>query len=1090
VLFTDLVGSTELRVRLGEDAANELRRTHDRLLGEAIAAHGGTVVKGLGDGLLATFHSAAEAVAGAIAVQQAAEAHSRTNPALAFSVRVGTSIGDVSTEDGDVFGVPVVEAARLCAAAGTGEILAADLVRALSRGRADVVFEPMGALELKGLPDPLDACRVVWEPMIVAAGELAERAPMPPALLGAVTSYVGRDALRSRLLDEWRAVGQGECRTVLLAGEPGVGKTRTAAETARVAYADGAVVLYGRSDEDLAVPYQPFVEALEHYAWDASAPVLGRLPGELVRLVPTVADHVGPLPAVVASDPASEEYRLYEAVASWLVEASRSSEAGLVLVVDDIHWATKPTLRLLQHAVRTAVDEHAPILVIATYRDTDIDRTHPLAALLGDLRRLPHVERLAVDNLNNAEVIELIEVAAGQQLEGPIRHLADVIYSETEGNPFFVGEVVRHLIETGSVRREGDRWVAADPDHVSVPEGVRDVIGRRLSRLAESANAVLSVAAVLGRDFDIEPLIDVVDLDEEAVLDALDVAMRARLIEETAVDRYRFAHALVRTTLYEELSATRRRRLHRRVADVLEKLRPDDVRALAFHCTEAGADGGSVERALKYTLAAAEESLHARAFADAEAGFRAALELCEDSPDAALREHVVALCGLGEAQRDQGDPAFRQTLLDAARRAVEMEDIELLSRAVLANSRGYASNIGGVDAERLVYVERAVEMVGTAPTERRARLLAQLAQEIAFAGDLDRRRQTATEAEQLARSIGDPLLVGDVLVATQYAMATGPDWRMLTERAREAAELADASADPTRRVAARIFLAGALLTAADIDAANAVTVDAVEIADRDGAPLIQWAAHANHIRLLVLDGRLDDADAENNATLARAQEMEQVDGPSWWGATTVGVAWLRGHAGYLADAVRGFAAQYPLTKIWRCAEAWVLAEGGRGIEARTVIDEWQLEPADVVNEPWPFAGSMQLAIAAWYLDDAELGRAVVEVLAPFRECWAHYYLVVQGPITWALGMANAAAGDLDAAVTDLAAALDAVSERGYTVYVANISLQLAQVLMRRGRDGDLERARALLAHARSDAERTGAGGVVERVDRALAELAN
>jgi class 3 adenylate cyclase len=260
VLFTDLVGSTELRVRLGEEAADALRRTHDALLSDAITRHGGSVVKGLGDGVMATFESAADGVAAAVAVQQAADAHGRRQPSEAIGVRVGLSIGDVSTEEGDVFGVPVVEAARLCAAATGGEILAAELVRALARGRGGFAFEPMGDLELKGLAEPVPACRVLWEPLLERAEASGAAVPIPAPLAGALTTvYVGRDELRARLAEEWQAARTGAPRTVLLAGEPGVGKTRTAAELSRAAFADGALVLFGRCDEDLGVPYQPFV---------------------------------------------------------------------------------------------------------------------------------------------------------------------------------------------------------------------------------------------------------------------------------------------------------------------------------------------------------------------------------------------------------------------------------------------------------------------------------------------------------------------------------------------------------------------------------------------------------------------------------------------------------------------------------------------------------------------------------------------------------------------------------------------------------------------------------------------------------------
>jgi class 3 adenylate cyclase/tetratricopeptide (TPR) repeat protein len=1083
VLFTDLVGSTELRVRLGDEAADQFRRAHDQLLTAAVEEHGGTVVKGLGDGILATFQSAADAVSGAVAIQQAIEAHQRqADPPV--SIRVGVSVGDVATEGGDVFGVPVVEASRLCGSAAGGEILVADIVRTLARGRCAAVFEPMGELALKGLEDPLPVCRVAWEPLVEQApGTQESSVPIPAPLLGAVTSYVGRESLRDRIEDEWAAVLAGTSRAVLLAGEPGVGKTRTAAELARLAYADGALVLYGRCDEDLGVPYQPFVEALDHYVRYASHPVFGRLRGELVRLSPQVAERVRGLPPPVASDPASEEYRLLEATTSWLIENARAAN-GLLLILDDVHWATKPTLHLMQHLIRTAADERAPLLVVMTYRDTDVDRSHPLSAMLGDLRRLPGVTRLPVENLTRTEVLALIETAAGLQLDEPSRLLAQAMYEETEGNPFFVGEIVRHLIETGAVRREDDRWVVAAPEYVEVPEGVRDVVGRRLNRLSQTANDVLSVAAVIGREFEVDLLLAVTDAVEGDALDALDSAVRARLVEETDVDAYRFAHALVRTTLYEELSATRRRRLHRRVADVLEKLRPDDVRALAHHCTQAGPDGGDLSRAVRYTLAAAEQSLAARAFGDAEGGFRRALELLEDSERSA--EFVAALAGLGEAQHAQGNGASRQTLLDASRQAIALNNLPLLQRTVLANTRGYASIVGGVDDERLEVIEKALELTSDEPTPIRARLLALYASELTFTPDKHRTLRVAEDAVALAESLGDQDLLSHVLATTAYSYSNGVAPRSRLARGQRSVELADASGDPTRRVVARIFLTGALFTLGELDESERVMNEAIAIADAEAvSPTIRWTVHANEVRFAALRGRLDDADALNLAVLQRGQELGEPDAEEWWAATASGLLWLRGHGGAFADAVEPFIERYPLATVWRTAHAWQLADAGRADEARAVLAANDFDPQELLYEPWPYILTDQLAMTAWHLGDADLAARCHDALLPYRGGWMHYYLFAVGPVSWALGISAATAGSVDEGVDFLDEALAELVERGCDAYAALLSVDLAKVLRTRNGDGDAERATRVLQDARERAERVGADGTVTRIDALL-----
>ena len=348
VLFTDLVGSTELRERLGEEAAEELRRAHDRVLAHAVERHGGRVVKGLGDGLMASFATAADGVAGAVAIQQAIDRHNRADARLGpIAVRVGMSLGDVTVEDGDVHGTPVVEAARLCSLAHGGQILSADAVRILARHVGD--FVSIGAIELKGLSEPVPACEVLWKPLP------APSIPLPALVTDVSRSFVGRDNEVQQLQRLWEEAAAGERRLVFLAGEPGVGKTRLAAELAAGVHAGGGLVLAGRCDEDLGVPYQPIVEALRHFIQhtppERLGERLGRYAGDLVRLVPELTDRVAMLPPPLRSDPDTERYRLFDAVVGWLVAAS---DTPLLLVVDDLQWAAKPTVLLLRHMLQSA----------------------------------------------------------------------------------------------------------------------------------------------------------------------------------------------------------------------------------------------------------------------------------------------------------------------------------------------------------------------------------------------------------------------------------------------------------------------------------------------------------------------------------------------------------------------------------------------------------------------------------------------------------------------------------------------------------------------------------------------------------------
>src|SRR5581483_4762311 len=378
---------TGLRSRLGDDAAEELRRDHDRLVAVAVMTNRGRVVKNLGDGVMATFTAASEALGAAVAIEQALDRHRWSGSSeMPLEVRIGVSAGDVAFEEADCFGTPVVEASRLCAIAGGGKILVSEVVRLLAGTAGGHAFVPVGALDLKGLAAPVPAYEVTWERL---AGPPL---PLPALLTGAGRIFVGRNEELERLFQLWKKAVAGERRVALLGGEPGIGKTRLAIELAGGVRESGGVVLAGRCDEDLGVPYQPFVEALRHYVTHAGVPRLGRHGGELTRLVPELRERVADLADPLQSDPETERYRLFDAVASWLAEVS--ADAPVLMVLDDVQWAAKPTLLLLRHVLRSA--EPLRLLVVVTYRDTDIGRGDPLTGFLADPRREGAAERLSL----------------------------------------------------------------------------------------------------------------------------------------------------------------------------------------------------------------------------------------------------------------------------------------------------------------------------------------------------------------------------------------------------------------------------------------------------------------------------------------------------------------------------------------------------------------------------------------------------------------------------------------------------------------------------------------------------------------------
>ena len=334
-------------------------------------------------------------------------------------------------------------------------------------------------------------------------------------------------------------------RLALIAGEAGVGKTRLSTHLALHVHGEGASVLYGRCDEDLGVPYQPWAQALGHLVREAPQRVLEAhvegFAGDLARLVPALRDRVPELPSPRESDPETERYILYAAVAGLLEEAGK--QEPLLLILDDLHWADAPTLSLLRHVVTTR--SSMAVMVVGTYRDSDLSRDHPLTALLADLHREQGVERVKLTGLDAEDVVALMEAVAGQEMDEIGRALAGEITRETAGNPFFAGELLRHLTESGrSCKQDDGRWrLIGDLADLGLPQSVREVIGRRVERLGPDARTALSAAAVIGRDFDVDLLLAVVDLPETRLLDLLDEGVAASLLQENRDRGGRFTSA-------------------------------------------------------------------------------------------------------------------------------------------------------------------------------------------------------------------------------------------------------------------------------------------------------------------------------------------------------------------------------------------------------------------------------------------------------------------------------------------------------------------------------------------------------------------
>jgi class 3 adenylate cyclase len=1092
VLFTDLVGSTELSTDLGPPLAEALVQTHFSLLRTAVAEHGGVEVKGVGDGLMVAFSTPSGALACAAAMQQALDRHNRSAP-HPLSMRVGLSHGEVAEEKGDLYGDAVVEAARLCAQATGGQILATQIVQLASGRRATQEFEARGELVLKGFDTPVSVVEVVWAPLVEA--DSASPIPLPGRCTAAPDAgFVGRVPETSVLSDAFKSASvDARRRVVLLGGEPGMGKTSLAAAFARAAHEAGAIVLYGRSDEDLGVPYQPWIEAVGHLATHAPPEVLSVLSEHSRSLVQLAPDLAGVLESSASAtvDPEAARFMLFSAVLSALRAAG--DVAPVVLVLDDLQWADAASLQLLRHIATTT--EPMRVLVVATFRESDVEAASQLAQVLAACHREQGMERISLRGLNDTELLALMESAAGQAMDQDGLALRDALLTETDGNPFFVGELLRHLVEAGSVYRDEGRWIASgDLREHGLPVSVREVIGRRTARLGDEGTRVLSIAAVIGRDFDLSLLAEAAVMDVSALLDLLDAAVDAVLVVNVAGERYSFVHALIEHTLYESLSPARRAYLHGLVAEAMEAQdRTKDeprVAELAYHWAEATVPENR-DKALDYACRAGNMALAKLAPQEAARWFERALEELEHRrhPEGdQLRCRV--LVGLGDAQRQAGNQAFGRTLLEAARLAQQLGATDLLVRAALANNRGFFSAIGVVDAERVMVLEHACAAVAGTGSAGEARLLALLACELTYGGDFPRRAELARRALAIARGLDEPATFVQVVCDASQALIVPETLDERLALIAEAFGLARELGDPVLTFWSGIYASLFRRQRPDLVADSDEAADVARaVAVRLGQPTLLWVSAFGDACRAMLAGDVEAVEQWAERALAIANDMDEPDGVLIYGSQLMIARQMQGRAGEVVDLVRQVAETNPGIPAYWTALAVMRRDAGDLEGARAALSHVETDgrvdfPHDLV---WLIAMQNAADAAAW-LHRREVAEDVFSALQPFADQVP--YVGVNCSTQVSLGLAQLAAvlGRDDEADRYFALAQAAHEAMGAHWFLALTNVAWGEFLIRRGGEADRARAGELLESARVEAAARGYGLVLRQATAALAEL--
>ena len=835
-----------------------------------------------------------------------------------------------------------------------------DLAEAIRHARAAVALDPLDESAGRRLAA-----------LSAEGGTRAAAAIAPPAALHRVDegTFVGRAGELARLAAAWGAVRAGRTRRlVLLAGEPGVGKTRLALRFARAVGDDGgATVLLGRSSEEPLAAFEPFTEVLRHVGTDAARALAGPAAAELDRLL-------GDIGGGAAQD-AGARHRLFVAVDDVLT--GLAERRPLVLVLDDLHWADRPTLLLLGFVLRSS--RPAPLLAIGTYRDTEIGRRTPLAGALADLRRDGGAERVALRGLDAGEVGELAAAWLGPEAAAGV---AAAVHERTAGNAFYVEEVLRGLAEH-------------DP---AVPESVRHAVGARLARLGPAADELLAVAAVLGQRVDAGLLQSVAQRPAEEIEPALDELFDAHLLRAGDERGFVFSHALVREAVDAELNPLRRARLHRRAAEALAaRGRDRHLEEIAHHLSEA-AD----PRAADALRRAGEHALAMLAYEEAAEFFARALDAFDGDGalggrDAAGRaapgggdedgDRAELLLARGDALLRAGEPgAARACFADAAAVARATGDRPLFARAALGHA-GLGIAIIDLDEPAIALLEAALAALGEAEPLLRSELLARLAVERYYAPSRDRSEALSAQAVAVARSTGDARAVAAALNARHVAL-----WRpdCLQERRAAADEMiavAGAAGERQLELQARNWRVVDLFEAAEMAQWRAEVRRHGVLAADLRLPAFTWYTPLWEAVAAVHAGRFAEAAAlrerareagrragDRNADLfAEMLRFCEVSMSGDWGS-------------FDAALVQDKIATSPAGTAWRCSYAWMLAATGRPDEAREHLavvfaDGFAALPFDA---NWPSAmGECAEAIAI--LGDAALAEPVFERLLPYAD---------------------------------------------------------------------------------------------------------
>jgi len=912
--------------------------------------------------------------------------------------------------------------------------------------------------------------------------------------VGAPGPFIGRGPELRALLGALDRAQAGTDQLVMLAGDAGMGKTRLCQELAAEAARRKIPTIWGRCSEEAgAPPYWPWTQAIRTLVqdWDdiRLRAIVGDSATPIAGIVPELGRRLGDTPGFGALEPDQLRFQLFHAITQlW----QRAAEAdGLLLILDNLHWADLTSLRLLAF-LGADLGAHR-LLLVGTYRHTEVSRQHGLGELLADLTRCAGYQRLQIAGLSREETEQLFCSASGAL---PTPEVLDAVHARTEGHPLFLVETVRYLLAEQRARPALGQDDAGILD--AIPDGIRAVIGKRLNRLSAPCVHLLAIAACIGRTFALDLLLPlIVESSEDAVLAAMEEALAARLIEPQPASRqYQFSHALIRETLYDEMLPLRRGRLHLRIGELLETRHRDApgpyLPQLAYHFAAALPEG-SPQRALDYARRAAGSAAQLLAHEEAVHLYRQALHLQQHHFPEDRYTRCTLLLGLGSAQDAAGlSEASCHTFLQAAALGRALGAAEALVRAAIGFETA-SWRLGQPGAQAVTLLTEGLETTQAQQDARsRIDLLASLCRAYAFTDRPDEATRAYREAVALARQLEDPSALFRALVAFQATRFFRPD--QLDERLAAAGE-ALALAERHRQEGWAItglygWHFSDLVEKGDLEAARSVAADHVRIAQTARQPFFQAVGLSSQTLLAIHEGRFADAEALAQETLKVGRRFSPANAAGAYGMQMFSIRREQGRLAEVLPVLRHFIATQAETAIWRPGLAVLYMELDLRPQAEAELEG--LAAGDFAAIPhsalWPTSMAFLAEVCA-YLKDAGRAAILYRLLSPYagRNIATGNNAPCFGAADRLLGLLADTQGKADRAGDHFEAALAMNQLTGGRPWLAHAQYGYADLLLR-GRTGGTERAAGLLDSALATARELGMAALEQRCARLMGKL--